>query len=307
MKRNLIIAAAILAVLLIAVGSAAGIVHSVKSSPPPELAEQRAIYLQQPPPGGTVYRDVLYQRRLFNSQALDIYMPDEGMEKPERGYPAIVFVHGGSWMHGDKEDIRVVGRFLEKMRAEGWAVISINYVTSPLRMLEGPSDNVSRAFNWIHEHADEYGIDPWNMGVYSVSAGSHLTMEAMNRSGDPGSLWRFWLEEIGPVDLLAMADGEAYDASSTLSRFPRRYLRKHSPILYVNGPFPPTTIVHGDADHTVDIAQSERLMKVLREHGTTVTMKVVPGGNHGFFNMDQSVWENLEDMSITFMKRYFRK
>ena len=186
-------------------------------------------------------------------------------------------------------------------------MLSIDYVTSPVRLLDGPSKNVSRAFRWIRENAPQYGIDPWNLGIYSVSAGSHLAMEAMVESGDPGSLWRFWLDEIGPVDLVAMADGDAFEASATLARFPNRYLRKHSPILKVNGPFPPTAIAHGDADDTVAIAQSERLAETLTAWGTPVTMRIVEGGDHGFFNMNQEVWEDLEDTFILFMRRYFRK
>ncbi len=306
-KKYTIIGLTALALLLAAAGAVVGISSAVKGAEPAVFKEQRALYAARPQPGGTVHYDIYYRKKLFNRQALDIYMPTTNpAEAPERGVPAVVFVHGGSWMHGAKEDIRIIDRFLAKMRAEGWAVISIDYVTSPIRLLNGPSANVSRAFEWIHAHAPDYGIDPWNMGVYSVSAGSHLTMEAMVASGDPGSLWRFWLDEIGPVDLVAMADGEAFEASSRLAKFPNRYLKKHSPLLQVDGPFPPTAIAHGDADRVVAIAQSERLAETLAAYGTPVTMKVVPGGDHGFFNKGQEVWEDLEDTFIPFMKRYFR-
>ncbi len=305
-KRRLVILSATI-VLLILTGSVLfGFTSAVKNAPPDVIVEQRALYSQRSPPGGTVHRDILYRNGPFNKQGLDIYMPVTG-EKPEQGWPAVVFVHGGSWMHGSKEDIRVVDRFLEKMRRKGWAVISIDYVTSHLRLLDGPSDNVSRAFEWIHANISAYDIDPWNMGIYSVSAGSHLTMEAMIASGDPGSLWRFWLEEIGPMDLVAMAEGEAFEASELINRFPGRYLEKHSPGLHVRGPFPPTAIVHGDADDTVAIKQSERLAETLMKYGTPVTFTIVEGGNHGFFNKSQGEWEELENSFIPFMMKYFRE
>lgn len=306
MKKRLIVSSIILALLLLIAGGAAGIASLVKGKVPDILVEQRNIYLSRPGPSGAIHRDVLYRNGLFNKQALDIYMPFETGTVHSRGIPAVVFIHGGSWMHGRKEDIRVIDRFLDKMRSQGWAVVSINYVTSPLRLLEGPSGNVRQALEWIHENADEYGIDPWNMGLYSVSAGSHLTMEAMVTSGDPGSLWRFWLSEYGPVDLVAMADGEAFDSSDRLGRFPNRYLRKHSPLLRVEGPFPPTAIVHGDMDRTVAVAQSERLAETLRVYGTPVSLSIIPGGDHGFFNMSQDDWIKMEDRFIPFMRKYFR-
>ncbi len=301
---------ALAGVIILCTAAAVLLSSFIKGEVPSVLVEQRALYSRQSPPGGTVYKDVPYSRKLFNRQELDIYMPHEpadGGSPAQNKSPAVVFVHGGSWMHGSKEDIRIISRFVESMRQRGWAVISINYVCPPLRLLKGPSRNVSRAFEWIHQHAPHYGIDPWNMGVYSASAGSHLTMEAMIASGDPGSLWRFWLDEYGPVDLLAMAEGDAFDASGKLSRFPKRFLRKHSPLLHINGAFPPTMIIHGDADRTVALDQSERLARALSANGTVVKMIVIPGGNHGFFNKSQAEWEDMETQALAFMERFFRK
>ncbi|MDF1569218.1 MAG: alpha/beta hydrolase, partial [Spirochaetaceae bacterium] len=247
---------------------------------------------------------------LFNRQELDIYMPikEKGGERagpPLSGLPTVVFFHGGSWMHGDKDDIRVIDRFLDKMRREGWAVASVNYVTSPIRLLEGPSRNVRSALSWLKKNGLEYGLDPRNMGIYSVSAGSHLVMEALVASDRPEEEWRFWLNEYGPVNLLKMADGDAFDSSERLSRFPTAYLRKHSPLLDVTKPFPPTAIVHGNADRTVALSQSERLAERLAGVGTEVSLKIIPGGDHGFFNKSQDDWMEMEDEFIIFMRRHF--
>jgi acetyl esterase/lipase len=285
--------------------------ENIRGEVPRVIAEQRAIYNQRSAPDGTVHKDIVYRRGLFNRQELDIYMPPDesaletGDGPPLNGLPTVVFFHGGSWMHGDKADIRVIDRFLDKMRREGWAVVSVNYVTSPIRLLEGPSRNVRRALSWLKENGPEYDLDPRNMGVYSVSAGSHLVMEAFVASDSPMDEWRFWLNEYGPVDLLRMANGDAFESSERLSRFPDAYLRKHSPLLDVAKPFPPTAIVHGDADRTVALAQSELLAERLAEVGTEVSLKIIPGGDHGFFNKSQEDWMEMEDEFIIFMRRHF--
>ena len=301
------LAAAAAAAVLIA--AAVVLASTVKGAEPAVLEEQRALYSARPAPPEPKILDVVYRGGIFDSRALDIYLPTDGSadagSTADPLHPAVVFVHGGSWMHGAKEDIRVIDRFLAKMRERGWTVVSIDYVASPLGLLDAPAENVRAAFEWLRENGPEYGIDPENMGLYSVSAGSHLAMESLVLSDDPAAEWRFWLDEYGPVDLVAMANGEAFESSGRLARFPNRYLRKHSPVLHVERAFPPTAIVHGDADRIVALAQSERLAETLAVHGTDVSLKVVPGGDHGFFNKSQEDWMSLEDEFLGFMGSRF--
>lgn len=282
---------------------------AVKGSTPAELAKYRKLYSARPEPGGTVHRDIVYKKGLFETQKLDIYMPtgtwDMSTTGVSRGVPAVVFVHGGSWMHGSKEDVRIIDRFLGKMRDEGWAFIAMDYVSGPIGLLDAPTRNVRTALTWIRENASNYGIDPENLGLYSVSAGSHLTLTALNASAAPSKDWRFWLSECGPMDLVAMADGESILASETLSRIPNRYLRNHSPVLYIDAPLPPTALVHGDADLMVALSQSERLAEHLAVFGTDVTLKIIPGGDHGFFGNSQEEWIDMEDDFVPFMRKNF--
>ena len=53
------------------------------------------------------------------------------------------------------------------------------------------------------------------------------------------------------------------------------------------GGFPPTFVVHGDADDVVPIRDSEVLVEVLRRKGVEVEFRVVEGGGHGLFPLDQ--------------------
>ena len=103
-----------------------------------------------------------------------------------------------------------------------------------------------------------------------------------------------------------MANGESPDAEDILSLFPNFYLRNHSPVLYVDAELPPTAIVHGDADTMVALAQSERLAERLATFGTNVTLKVISGGDHGFFGNSQDEWIEMEDDFIPFMRENFR-
>ena len=52
-------------------------------------------------------------------QKMDVYFPDSGGP-----WPALVYVHGGSWMHGDKSEAVM---FARGMTSQGYLVVSINY------------------------------------------------------------------------------------------------------------------------------------------------------------------------------------
>src|SRR5216117_2038158 len=71
--------------------------------------------------------------------------------------PAIVFVHGGAWVHGDPS--QAAGNALHFAR-RGLATISISYRLAPRHRFPAPLDDVRRALRHVRAHAVELGIDP---------------------------------------------------------------------------------------------------------------------------------------------------
>lgn len=130
----------------------------------------------RPPVEGVVHYDLVYARNRFRDYRLDLYEPlaPYSGERP----PLLVFFHGGSWIHGDKVTIRVVDRFLRRMRSAGYYIAAVNYTTSILRGLRGPVENATTALHRLAEWADRYGYDAHNMGLYGVSAGGHIALMA---------------------------------------------------------------------------------------------------------------------------------
>ena len=305
MRYQKTIAYSVISLLLLLIALVAVFDIAVKIHTPPALANLRTEYKLRPEPGGIVHRDIRYQGLLYGGRKLDIYQPYDIQKVPEEGAPAMVFVHGGSWLHGCKEDIRGVDRFLDKIRQQGVAVISIDYTAPAHRFLDAPARNVGQALDWILHNAQNYQINPKNIGIYSASAGSHLVLEHLVQSEQPAEEWRFWLQECGPTDLVAMANGEAHDSSYILGMFPKKYLEKHSPLPRLQQTFPPTAVVHGDADELVDIAQAKRLVQKLEQNGTQVHFRVVPGAEHGFITSPQSLWIELENEMLPFMLTNF--
>ena len=62
-----------------------------------------------------------------------------------------------------------------------------------------------------------------------------------------------------------------------------------SPLEYVRAGLPPVMMIHGDADPTVPYQQSVRLKAALDKAGVPNELYTVPGGQHGFFPVEQYV------------------
>src|ERR1035437_1960807 len=64
--------------------------------------------------------------------------------------------------------------------------------------------------------------------------------------------------------------------------------KEMSPMTYIKPGLPPTFIVNGDSDHTVDPTQSAQLKKALDAAGVPNGQDLVPGGGHGNFSKVES-------------------
>ncbi|MDC7235246.1 MAG: alpha/beta hydrolase [Spirochaetales bacterium] len=280
---------------------------------PPAIREMSRQVDSLPPLPGEVLTDIVYKREIpFQSFKLDIYYPLNSASSLYKSYiadedPVLVFIHGGSWIHGDKKLIRIVDPFLQKLRECGIAVVAVDYTAGLTGGLSKPIENCRDALQWLGENGREYGLNPDYLGLYGVSAGAHLGMMAIPSIQDNPELdLKFVLEEFGPVDLVFMAGGDAFDASSLFNAFPRRILKKYSPLHLVNENWPPFLIFHGTADRTVALNQSELLSRRLTQYGVPHTLQIVPEGDHGFFNKSQAYWRQLEDQCMDFLlPRFF--
>lgn len=87
--------------------------------------------------------------------------------------PLVVFVHGGGWQHGSKDN--ATGRFKPvHYPGEGYAFASINYRLVPGATVEQQAADVAAAVRALVDRADSLGIDPRRIVLMGHSAGAHL-------------------------------------------------------------------------------------------------------------------------------------
>jgi acetyl esterase/lipase len=122
--------------------------------------------------GVRVIRDVSYndsEKKASNSYKLDLFLPSD-----KKDFPVVVFVHGGSWMYGDKTFSgwgHGIGRFFA---GQGIAAVMPNYRLSPLAQHPEHVQDVAKAFAWTARNIARYGGSPDRLFLCGHSAGGHL-------------------------------------------------------------------------------------------------------------------------------------
>ncbi|MGH6652259.1 MAG: alpha/beta hydrolase [Sphingopyxis sp.] len=87
--------------------------------------------------------------------------------------PLVVFVHGGGWKRGSKDN--ATGRYkAEHYPAAGYAFASIDYRLVPTATVEQQAADVASAVKALVDRADALGIDRRRIVLMGHSAGAHL-------------------------------------------------------------------------------------------------------------------------------------
>ena len=124
--------------------------------------------LEQPIAPGLVVRDLTY---CINDIPLkmDVYFPQE-IGSPA---PALVYVHGGGWIGGDKE--KAVGlEDVPALTAAGYLVAAVDYRRPPKYPFPDMVVDVKCAVRFLRARAAEFNIRPDAIGVWGSSAGGHI-------------------------------------------------------------------------------------------------------------------------------------
>ena len=249
--------------------------------------------------------DVEYGRAGDVSLKLDAYVPDGSGP-----FPAVILVHGGGWTTGDKDGGPRKG-FMFPMHAPlekaGFAWFSINYRLAPAHRYPACIEDVETAIRWVKTHAAKYRVDPRRIALSGESAGGHLVALAAVRA-DASTRLAAIVPIYGVFDMVAMTTPDeplrrnfmALFNRTALDEATRALLREASPLTHVKAGLPPFLLVHGTADTTVPLAQSERMLARLREMSVPCELQTVPNGAHGMLGWD-ALDPNFKDKVVAWL------
>ena len=240
----------------------------------------------------TVIRNLAYVTDGHTRQKLDLFVPPNAPPAA----PLLVWIHGGAWSAGSKENSPAVG-----MVQKGWVVASLNYRLSQHAVFPAQLEDCKAALRFLRAHAKEYHIDPARVAVWGASAGGHLvallgvtgqTKEFdVGENLDQSSAVSCVVDWFGPTDFLHWGAGSAISAENKDDVVAKLFggpvskhlemAKKGSPITWVSKDSAPTLIMHGDKDPLVPLQQSESFAAALEKAGVPTVLKVYPGQGHG--------------------------
>jgi acetyl esterase/lipase len=267
-----------------------------------------------------IIRDLPYAQAGSKSLLLDLYLP--AASEPA---PVIVWMHGGAWRQGNKDNppgaVRLPGR--------GYALASISYRLSHEALFPAQIHDCKAAVRWLRAHASEYNLDADRIGAWGASAGGHLAAllgttghrhDLEGDLGNPGISSRVQAvcDFFGPSDFLRMNDSpgsqdhnaadspESQLVGGPIQERPDAVARAN-PITYIRADAAPFLIVHGDRDPLVIPGQSRLLYDALLRAGVEATLFFVPGAGHGFGLLPPAQRDEIDRLVDAFFDKHLHR
>ena len=253
----------------------------------PAVLKKKVVY----PTTVKVQKDVAYLGGTRKEKA-DIYSPLN--HDATKSLPGIIVIHGGGFNDGDKARGRELN-ISENLTLKGYVCMSINYKLRRMKdQVTWPQSvyDAKAAVRYMRKEAKNLGVDPDKIGVIGCSAGCNLSM--MLATTGPTDGFDVVKDEpyqdispkvscaigfYGAVDLINYHDMKMF--AKTREEAPELY-KKGSPINYLDAKDAPMLLVHGTADETVPLSQSESYLKVAQEKGANCTLEIIPNAPHTF-------------------------
>lgn len=100
----------------------------------------------------------------------------------EGPFPAVVCVHGGAWVAGDRFATEDLAGLVART---GIVVMAIDTRLAPQYPYPAAIADVNCATRWLKYHAGKYNVDPERTGGLGISSGGHLVLLSAMRFNDP--------------------------------------------------------------------------------------------------------------------------
>ncbi|HEY2791747.1 MAG TPA: alpha/beta hydrolase [Micromonosporaceae bacterium] len=268
-------------------------------------------------------RDVVYLRSGGIDRSATLYVPSGSGP-----FPAVVDVHGGTWVGGDRFSDATLAAHLAD---HGVSVLSIDFRMPPAARYPDPVADVNAAIRWLKQHHRQARTRPEAVGGIGFSSGGHQIMlnalrpEDARYRGEPieddqgyDARLAFVISCWGVLDPLgryrmAQAQGlrsllDGHDAYWP-SEAP---MDEGSPLAILNrgepAEMPPALVLQGDADANLGPDMAERFGAAYRSRGGLVEVVTYAGAPHGFIrkNPDSSAAHQATARIVDFARRHGR-
>ncbi|MFC1735896.1 alpha/beta hydrolase fold domain-containing protein [Candidatus Hydrogenedentota bacterium] len=262
------------------------------------------------------YGDVVYGEASGKELKLDVYKAES--DKPT---PAVIYIHGGGWNHGNKRK-GMPGFLFDELVPSGITVVSISYRFSPVDPHPAQVNDATRAVQFVRHKAKEWNIDEKRIGFVGMSAGAHVALwvgfhdnAAKPDSKDPvekeSSKVACIVNMSGPADFFLLRKHNIVSKAFPMllglkpdahpSDFSDKAIEAVSPVTYISADDPPVLGFYGGVDPVVPRENGEILHGKLRLSGVESKVVYVEEAKHNTWNFDITRKE-----SVAFLKKQLK-
>lgn len=232
-------------------------------------------------------------------EAIDLYLPPEGTAPSA---PAILWIHGGAFVAGDRAD---VSGYLKVLAGRGHAVAAIGYRRAPEARYPGPVQQANAALGHLVRRAGGLGIDGSRIVLAGEGAGAQIAAQLAAGLAEPTYAAAVGFDPAVPREVIAgtLLFGGIYDPTvlNATGRFGHivrmvlwAYFGVPEPLddprvvqfsvgRHVTANFPPSFVSAGSGDPVAE--QSTALAATLTNWGVRVEPFVVPAGRDYQFDL----------------------
>ena len=240
----------------------------------------------------------------------DIFLPP----LEEKSRPAVLFIHRGGWIEGDRSQLRGYGILLARL---GFVCMCNSYRLSNESIWPAQVQDVNCAIRYLRANATDLGLDPDRIGVSGNSAGGHLSLMAAATNYDqvfegeggsnevsseikavcaiyPPTTIR-QLEMLNPLEnaFLMLMGKEAK----------KEDFDKASPLNYVTEDYPPCILIHGSTDSVVRLKDSTKFYEKLIEFNRPASFHIFAEEKHAF-DGEPDYGRAIADLQALFFLKY---
>ena len=216
--------------------------------------------------------DIYYPKPLakaMNSTINDIAIHDS--------YPMVVFVHGGSWESGSKDEYAFVGQSLAKA---GYVTAVINYRKAPEHLYPDYVEDTAQAIAWSYKNAESLHADPKRLAVIGHSAGAFNAVAAV---ANEDFLAPYGVKPKDIATVIGIAGPYSYDFRKFSSRTAFGASATPETVMpdrQIKGAQPPYLLLTAEKDKVVHVTNTIKMTQALKAAGVKVETGEIAGASH---------------------------
>ncbi len=243
----------------------------------------------------------VYENLRYGEAARDlvtVYVPKTAYDREENG--CILYLHGGSWTGGEKEDMAPQCR---QLAMKGYVTATMSYSlctagTATDVTVYTMMDEITACIGAIREFSDEKDLNITKLATSGYSAGGHVSMlYSYSRPEDSPIPLAFTANRVGPADMTKAAWGEmSYPLVTMLTGTEitdemkgngeaERLAEEISPVYYVTKNTMPSLFAYGGNDPMVTrgnrIAMEKKFKETFGANGSGYDYIFYPMSGHG--------------------------